>query len=371
MSIADQLPDAPKKAVFDPVKALNESLIDVNIPVSKPPACLVIRQHQRDITLCSLGDISVVGGKAKSRKTVLSSIFTAAGVKNGDICDIVWGQLPEDKQGILCFDTEQSDWHAQKAVKRSLQMAGVDEPALFRAYKLRKRNVEERLLMVEAAIKTMPHLGFVIIDGVRDLVYDVNDSKECNNLITKLMAWSDEYFCHIMCVLHENPGSDKLRGHLGTELTAKAETVFKVEKVSDDENASIVTAAYTRNMPFEPIAIGFEDEQPAIFHDYEIKPTTKRGAGAKAPKPKLSDFTVSEHADKLKAIFSISDKMKWRDIQAEILVQYHNIGKEEVRRSGLSYLTSEGYIQGNEEEKNSPSRLYWLGDKIKKLKAPF
>lgn len=365
------LPGMEKK--FDPAEALKKDFIDVTIPISKPPACLELRQNRRDITICSLGDISVVGGKAKSRKTVLSSIFTAATVKNSDMCDIVWGQLPKDKRGVLYFDTEQSDYHAQKAIKRSLEMAGTESPPFFKAYKLRCRTIEERVQMVGHAINNTPDLGFVVIDGIRDLVNDVNDAKECNNLITKLMDWSAEKFCHIMCVLHENPGSDKLRGHLGTEITAKAETVFRVEKITNDENASQVTAAFTRNMPFEAFAIGFdEDDHPTIFHDYDLSKATT-GAGNKVKKEEkrdISKFSDSEHAEYLSKIFSISPKLKYSDLEKEIPNFYPGILIKSVR-GAPGYLVSEGYLQKTETDKDNKSKFYILTDRVKRDISPF
>ena len=360
-----ELPGTVKK--FNPASALKEDLIDVMIPVTKPPACLVIRQNQRDITICSLGDISVVGGKAKSRKTVLSSIFTAASVKNSDMCDIVWGELPEDRRGVLYFDTEQSDYHAQKAIKRSLKMAGTENPPFFKAYKLRCRKIEERVQMVEYAINNTPGVGFVIIDGIRDLVNDVNDARECNLLITKLMDWSADKFCHIMNVLHENPGSDKLRGHLGTEITAKAETVFRVEKITNDDNASKVEAAFTRNMPFEPFAIGFNDEdEPTIFHGYEFQESTKKGGGkfSREVKKDISDYSPSEHTEYLSKIFSLGQKLSYSALEKEISIFYPGI-KVLSARQAPGFLIEEGWLEKTAADKDKKTRFYTPSDRLK------
>ena len=59
-----------------------------------------------------------------------------------------------------------------------------------------------------------------------------------------------------MCVLHTNPNSDKARGHLGSTLMRKAETVIFVHRVGE---LSLVEPQYCRNMPFERFAFRIEE----------------------------------------------------------------------------------------------------------------
>ena len=73
-------------------------------------------------------------------------------------------------------------------------------------------------------------IGLVIIDGIRDLMYDINSPSESSELINLLMRWSSEYNLHIHTVLHLNKGDDNTRGHIGTELNNKAETVLQITK---------------------------------------------------------------------------------------------------------------------------------------------
>lgn len=65
----------------------------------------------------------------------------------------------------------------------------------------------------------MPDVGLLIIDGIRDLMYDINSPSESTDLINLLMRWSSGYDLHIHTVLHLNKGDDNTRGHIGTELT--------------------------------------------------------------------------------------------------------------------------------------------------------
>ena len=60
-------------------------------------------------------------------------------------------------------------------------------------------------------------MGLLIIDGIRDLMYDINSPSESTDLINLLMRWSSGYNLHIHTVLHLNKGDDNTRGHIGTE----------------------------------------------------------------------------------------------------------------------------------------------------------
>ena len=95
---------------------------------------------------------------------------------------------------------------------------------------LRKFNPKERLAIIDDAISQIEGLGFVVIDGIRDLVYDINSPSEATCVISKLMQWTDEYQIHLHTILHQNKSDENARGHIGTEINNKAETVIQIEK---------------------------------------------------------------------------------------------------------------------------------------------
>ncbi len=73
---------------------------------------------------------------------------------------------------------------------------------------LRKFSPKLRLAIVEQAIGTIPDLGLVIIDGIRDFLYDINSSSESTDIISKFMQWTDDRQIHIHTVLHQNKNDD-------------------------------------------------------------------------------------------------------------------------------------------------------------------
>ena len=219
----------------------------------------------------TLGNFSASIGKAKSKKTFNVSAIVAAALKNGTVLRYV-AELPEAKRKILYVDTEQSPYHCLKVMKRILRMAGLpddrdNEHLEFLA--LRKYTPEQRIRIVEQAIYNTPDIALVIIDGIRDMVYDINSPGESTRIISKLMQWTDDRQIHIHTILHQNKGDENARGHIGTELNNKAETVLLVEKDKSNGDISNVSAMHIRAMDFEPFAFHINDNAlPELMEGY-------------------------------------------------------------------------------------------------------
>ena len=108
-------------------------------------------------------------------------------------------------------------------------------------------------------VETLYHYPYdlVVIDGIADLQRNTNDLEESDALVGALMALSTKTNTHILCVLHTNPGSDKARGHLGSALQRKAESVLYVHR---NGGCSVVEPQFCRNEPLERFAFAVNDE---------------------------------------------------------------------------------------------------------------
>ena len=145
---------------------------------------------------------------------------------------------------------------------------------------LREYSPKQRRQIINHALASDPEIGFVVIDGIRDLMYDINSPSESVDLINDLMRWSSMHDLHIHTVLHLNKGDDNTRGHIGTELNNKAETILQVTKSQFDGNISEVKAMHIREREFLPFAFRINREAlPELVEDYaftqERKPTTE------------------------------------------------------------------------------------------------
>ena len=276
----------------------------------------------------TLGNFSASIGKAKSKKTFNVSAIVAAALKNGTVLRYV-AELPEDKRKILYVDTEQSPYHCLKVMKRIFRMAGLpddrdNEHLEFLA--LRKYTPEQRIRIVEQAIYNTPDIALVIIDGIRDMVYDINSPGESTRIISKLMQWTDDRQIHIHTVLHQNKNDEHARGHVGTELNNKAETVLQITKSTQDGNISEVKAMHIRDREFDPFAFRINDNAlPEVMDGYVFQqPKQDRNFP-------LTELTEQQHREALENGFGKQVVQGYSNVIAALKQGYASIGYERGR----------------------------------------
>ena len=232
--------------------SIKPHLIDATTNIPEPIPVL----SRYGSIIASEGNISAVVGAAKSKKTFLCTALVGAMLRpNGTAA---FGITPSQSL-VLWVDTEQSASHTQRVIKRILRMAGKPEDEPYdKLVTLTLREIEpkERFSILRDAIAYYkPRL--VIVDGISDLMYNSNCIEESDAVVGEMMALSTEYNCHIMNVLHTNPNSDKARGHIGSTLQRKVETMIYVRKVGE---RSVVEPQYCRNEEFAPFAFHITEE---------------------------------------------------------------------------------------------------------------
>ena len=105
----------------------------------------------------------------------------------------------------------------------------------------------------------------VFIDGVADLVSDINKFDECMMLVRKLMAEASRRFMSIWSVLHVNYGTQKMRGHLGTEIAHKVSDVLSCQKdKSQDPPLFTVEQVKARNKDIQNFSFIVSDDESMI-----------------------------------------------------------------------------------------------------------
>ena len=255
--------------------------IDVTEVIPKPQIAISLANTKTNgfAIIGTLGNFSLIIGKAKAKKSFFINILLATAVSNNHILNRFKSDLKPNKNDVLYFDTEQSKYHVQIAVKRICTQINEPEPANLTTYGLRSLTPAERLAFIETEIYDNDKLGFVVIDGIKDLVTSINDEEQATNIASKLLKWSEERNIHIVTVLHQNKSDTNARGHIGTELQNKAETVLEVVKAENDTAISIVIPKDCRNI--EPEVFAFEINEigiPIIADNFEIRTETKKNS---------------------------------------------------------------------------------------------
>ena len=270
---------------------------------------LVEEDPDKYAILGTLGNFSTFIGKAKAKKTFFLGIAVASSITDVPIFRTFAGCLPDHQNNVLYFDTEQSKWHVLTALKRICKIAEIPNPENLLVYGLRSEPTKTRLAFIEKKIYETENLGFVVIDGIRDLVYDINDPSEASEIAGKLLKWSEERNIHIVTVLHQNKGDANARGHLGTELVNKSETVLAVER-NNNSNVSVVTPQQCRNREPEPFA--FEVDENGI-------PFKVRVPQNEAPEKFDATAIYSEDLEEL--FYKVFTIEKYKPLNYDTLVQ--------------------------------------------------
>lgn len=250
-----------------------KSIIDLSLVYDRPPLRISIGRDEKSykgiyhpLRFGTAGNISMIKGEEKARKSFLKSLILGCsfgGQSNTytNSIDIVGHEL-QDKY-IIDIDTEQDDFDSWQSAIRIPNMVGW-VPENYVPLKLRERSPNERLQYVEWLFMESEYkdkLGVVSIDGYVDLINDFNSLTESSNLTQKLMKWSSISKSHITGVIHLNPGEQKARGHLGTILQNKCETVVIIsdkgtyKEGSDDVGYSLVTCQRGRGKKFKEFCI--------------------------------------------------------------------------------------------------------------------
>lgn len=246
-----------------------------------------------DVPCFYRGELVADCGKAKSGKTYFLSILMAACLTQKALAleRIVHTDLRDltdlKPLRVLWIDTEQSQQSTQEILKeRVIPLAEKchtdDINNTFYAFNLRGLGFEKRGKMVNVAIRTIKP-DICIIDGIKDLMTDINDAVQATRIMEQLMALAKEFNCSIVCVLHLNKSEQdrNMRGSIGTELTNKAFEVFQCEMISEKDKTDTfkVTQTYSRKQKMkQKFYYRINDEGlPEWCPDYQEQPRDDQG----------------------------------------------------------------------------------------------
>lgn len=217
-----------------------------------------------------------ITGKAKVGKSFLMTLINGAVLKKGET-GVLASYLPKGKDKILYIDTEQSDYHVSLVVKRIKNIAEEHRMDNLLMYAFDSVPTQSRYDYTEFLIQNTKDIGLVIIDGIADLVKTVNDEIIACDMADTLRRWATVQDIAIGYVLHQNPSDNsKMRGHLGTVLMNKSETVIQISSSKEDESVKLVETTQTRNKKPENWSFEILDGVPVIMDQCYTEPKAGR-----------------------------------------------------------------------------------------------
>ena len=205
------------------------------------------------IPFAPLGGIHAITGQAGNGKTMTLAQFMAA-ILCGEFGSLRYElseAIPHPR--VLYIDTEMEEANTIAVKNRVMSICGrpINEVTDdFVVVMLREvpestdgngdkipSSVNRWRMTLKAIYEYQPTAVF--IDGLLDVVRDFNDNKECQETIYKCMQVASHYGISVWCIVHQNPGGEKLVGHLGSFLERKVTDVFQTKKDKNDKSGDV------------------------------------------------------------------------------------------------------------------------------------
>ena len=246
-SISDNLKTV--LATREKLKEIKASEIRFSEPVLKQGENAVIFPHT----------INVIQGQAGVHKSRLAENICAAFLKlNGNQNELLgFNRLYFNATHTVVYvDTERNLSEQLPYALQSIQMkAGynrADHPSNFEYISLLQINRKDRFATLNECLnhfkKSTNNPLFIVLDVSTDCIEDFNKTDKSMELIDLMNMAINEHNVIFLCLIHENPKSDKARGHFGTELMNKASTVMQVafEKDASQNDTDIIRVKYLK-----------------------------------------------------------------------------------------------------------------------------
>lgn len=203
--------------------------------------------------------INVIQGQAGVHKSRLAESICSAFLKlNGCNNELLGFKRStfDATHTIVYVDTERNLSEQLPYALQSIQIkAGYrksDHPINFEYISLLQINRKDRF---KALNEYLDHIKkristplFIVLDVSTDCIEDFNKTDKSMELIDLMNIAINQHNVIFLCLIHENPKSDKARGHFGTELMNKASTVMQVgfEKDANQNDTDIIRVKYLK-----------------------------------------------------------------------------------------------------------------------------
>ena len=261
-----------KKEIQDPV---NEALQHAGEPTVVTPELLALDQERvtseseipeeeflfklNGVPCCPRGDLSTMTGPAKTGKTNVAAMLMACCVNRRVLG---FERISEEPLRAMRFDTEQSRCTTKRILTDrvgGLLGDGEFPDEQFYVFNVRNHTPKERIEMLALAIETY-RPDICIIDGIADLLDDINSGPASVELMQRLLTIASVNKCNITAMIHLNRSGEKLnlRGWIGTVMVQKSYEVFNCDRNPKTQTFSLGLTFSRRYYLEEPMYYVFD-----------------------------------------------------------------------------------------------------------------
>ncbi len=237
--------------------------------------------RQNDNAIIFPHTINVIQGQAGVHKSRLAEFICAAMLKRNGYNEELLGYKRENFEAnntVVYVDTERNQSEQFPYALQCIQIkAGYDKkehPENFKYISLLEITRKERFAVLDEYLKLLKQETenslFIVLDVSTDCIEDFNKTDKSMELIDLMNVAINEHNVVFLCLIHENPKSEKARGHFGTELMNKASTVIQVsyEKDAKQRDTNLIKIRYLKcrsTARHEPFFALYSEEQNGLI----------------------------------------------------------------------------------------------------------
>ena len=333
------------------------------------------------VPFAPLGGIHAITGQAGNGKTMTLAQFMAA-ILSGEYGNLKY-ELSETfpHPRVLYIDTEMEEANTIAVKNRVMTLCG--KP-------INEKNNDFVVVMLREVPETVDKNGVkiassvnrwrmtlkaiyeykptaVFIDGLLDVVRDFNDNKECQETIYKCMQVASYYGISVWCIVHQNPGGEKLVGHLGSFLERKVTDVFQTKKDKNDKTGDVTFTVSQKKARGRDVS----DWQ------FRVLPVDSWGRPEQVEPQQKEEFKHT--AEEIKEwIETYQDKVTWpatlTEIRMKIFKEMCDIRSSDDLQKCVKIATNRTFLipqPEHEFDKDQKKPKYYLNPEIMEIKNPF
>lgn len=242
------------------------------------------------------GEVVTVTGKPKSGKTFFLSLLMTACTTDKDVIGI---RRTPDSPPLKClwYDTEQCQQSTREIIADRIRPMATDDQGCFQdemydIFNSRSLDFTARMELLESAIDHC-HPDLVVVDGICDLIQDINDGTSVKAVVENLMKTAQAYDCCIVCAIHQNKGAEDRnpRGWIGTELNNKSFEVYACELLKP-EIIFAVEQVFSRRYRMDQL-LYFVVDDDGMPHHSDGPMTTADNSSEKKNYPHMNEAYVN------------------------------------------------------------------------------
>ena len=333
------------------------------------------------VPFAPLGGIHAITGQAGNGKTMTLAQFMAA-ILSGEYGNLKY-ELSETfpHPRVLYIDTEMEEANTIAVKNRVMTLCG--KP-------INEKNNDFVVVMLREVPETVDKNGVkiassvnrwrmtlkaiyeykptaVFIDGLLDVVRDFNDNKECQETIYKCMQVASYYGISVWCIVHQNPGGEKLVGHLGSFLERKVTDVFQTKKDKNDKTGDVTFTVSQKKARGRDVS----DWQ------FRVLPVDSWGRPEQVEPQQKEEFKHT--AEEIKEwIETYQDKVTWpatlTEIRVKIFKEMCDIRSSDDLQKCVKIATNRTFLipqPEHEFDEDQKKPKYYLNPEIMEIKNPF